>query len=272
MQNEPQIDRSKKNVAVCLFGVHPMESLKGLTVETDHSKSHWINNVIKPNESACNIHFFIHCWTQNPKYQSDLIETFAPKMHIFEKQKIFNKGHLYGNGAPYFQKFIGYHDTTHGEIMYSHLYSTKKSVDIMNSYSIEKNVKFDLVCLARLDLVWLDAIHFDDFDRNKVYTALFADNKRLGVFEKITNSLDHLHRDYVYISRPDLITNISNLYNKLDTQFYVCIYKQTHSVLHLKQRYYAMIGANKLFCSKFIEGKDVVLLRNFNTIKKKSSI
>lgn len=248
----------KKRTAVCLFGLHALECLKGATVDNIVYQN-WKDNFIDVNSDSHVVDFFVHSWTQNPDLQHDILTTFKPKKYAFQKQIIFDKQYLYNdNSKKTYQLRLGYGNMSYGEVTYSHCYSAMKCVELLDGQP-----QYDVVCLARLDLLWLKPLmlcQLVDLDNN-VYVET-VEGVHTCVSEQFNNEL-FVH-DSVYISNYDNILLVSLFYSKLHCPLYVKLMEKTFwSVCTVKMRYYYANGLRCKLNRRFVRDIDTTILRRY---------
>lgn len=208
-------------IALCFYGMGPLKCLKNASknINKDIPKNFWLKNVIEPN----NTDVFIHCWS--PEIEEDYVETFKPKKHIFEKPKVFLKGGgRYDYGA------------TRREVWQSVHYSIKQVNLLKQKYEEENSFKYDLVMIARFDIVWLKPIDISIFDPKFIHGSPwnYADDvnsyrKHFNNIQLIKEKDKHKHdndtepfndlkwmMDHFFIMGSELSDIFSDLYTHID--------------------------------------------------------
>ena len=193
----------KKNVALCVFGVHPRETeFNSSSDSPDNYVLQGLNvNVINVNKD-CNFYIFLHSWST--KHKKWLVNTYHPTECIIENQKVFNMQNYHSREL--YNKIKTPYNMKTGEVFYSHLYSTFTAVQLKKQYEKSHKIRFDFVLLFRLDLVWLRPLNFSKLDSKKLYHLDFSSQRSNLVGTLI---------DYVFISNSKNIDIIANLYKEV---------------------------------------------------------
>jgi hypothetical protein len=190
-------------IALCFYGMATMHTLKYAKkyIHKDISIPLWIKNIIEPN----NMDVFIHCWS--PEYENIYINNFKPKKYYFEDKKIwpYRKTH---------HRIIDY-DERIDQIMQSVHYSLKQSVCMKSQYENEYNFKYDIVMIARMDIIWFNKLNFNDYNLNSslIYTSPWN-----HAFDK--NKIMKLPKPYIFdhyiITGSLLADKIANIFDHID--------------------------------------------------------
>jgi hypothetical protein len=149
-------------VALCLYGHHPLETLKKIKISRDRTLEHWKKHVLNHN----NVDVFFHTWSHTR--ENDLVKKWKPVKYIAETQIEFDKektGRLYSGYSP---------KDTREQVAYSHTYSIMKSVELKKEWEKEHNFEYDMVMIARFDLLWFTDVHFDQFDPSFFHVAKWS--------------------------------------------------------------------------------------------------
>lgn len=225
-------------IALLFYGCKPLECLKKAKpyVNKDLTIEKWKENVIKSN--SCDV--FIHCWS--PDYEETCIENYKPKKYIFENKKKFPSRKT---------KIVDYGNTI-DEINKSHLYSMKTVIELKNEYEKEENFTYDVVMIARMDIMWFNEINLQNIkDLNKIYISPwnYANDK--------TKVREYLPAPYdgFFISNSTNINCFIELYNNIDS--YVK-YNNSHFI---KYYFFQEIGLQDKIDYMFYRFHDFVLLR-----------
>lgn len=197
-------------VAICFYGLHPDECWKDKTPKSDKTFDLFTKNILNYND--CDI--FIHSFSKKSK---ELLK-YKPKNYLFEDQELFlnttDKGvNIYKNikssSASFEKRGLKYYGLSTGLTIYLISYGIKKSVELMEKYSTENNINYDLVLLSRMDVAWMKPVNFNELDTSKFYTSLWY-NKQAIPF--------HLKNEFLaywFISNQKNIKKYSQLYNQI---------------------------------------------------------
>jgi len=278
-------------IALCLYGQPPMahcaahevKTNLGLEITEDLSHKYWEENFIKINSPD----IFIHCWDKADN--ENLKRKYSPKLRscIFEDPKIFDTTTVCYRGLKPVKSIAGE--------FFSQAYSAKESIKLKQKYESQNNFTYDLVMLARLDLLWFEPIDIKrtnpkphkQLDPKCFYIPNWNQNNTdSGKRETYLNNITTTNRrykkilDYFFISNSEYINKFSNLFDYIpeyinNTARAVEREKQKRSNHILKREYLQEIGLWDKRIIKFIyyEGYDFNLQRKFyqwNFNKKKS--
>ena len=117
--------------------------------------------------SKHDIDIFIHCW--HPELEEDLIDLYKPTEIVTENNSKYNANILYKLAASYCPKSCF--------SVVSQVLSLKKVCEMASKYCTEKNFKYDLVLVYRLDLLLIEDLIFEDYDLNCITCNNWADLK-----------------------------------------------------------------------------------------------
>lgn len=230
-------------IALCLYGMGAMDCLKYAKpfVKKDSSRKHWLKYMIEPN----NMDVFIHCWSQ--EYEKDYVNDFKPKDYIFEERKKWpeRRGHKrvvdYGNSLD--------------EIMQSVHYSLKQSVDMKTKYEEQNDFEYDLVMIARMDVVWFDYGNHKlsqlNLDPERIYTSPwnYAHNKTK------TRNMQYIF-DHYMVTGSKMANTISKIFDNIQK------YVQYSTPQVMKYQYFKDIGIlDKVEPNLFYRFYDHILFR-----------
>ena len=238
--NNSKADKSKKRLAVCLFGLAgQVETWKDGRYVANKNFS-FIEEVFRLWKYRLkyegHVDFFIHTWDEH--LQQKLQEIYSPKKILAEKQKKFNvwprlfielwnmKGiskrikflyNIYFSYPKYKQIF--WKRRVFAAV--SRWYSTGKSIELCQQYATENNVKYDIVISARLDLVLLSKFDIDKLDPNKLNLGFFnrTPSEASGDdYDKsnLTASQDKLS-DLMFVSSLQTISQLRNIYENFNS-------------------------------------------------------
>ncbi len=233
-------------IALCLYGMGAMDCLKHAKphVQKDITRKHWLKYMIEPND----MDIFMHCWS--PSQEQDYIDDFGThlKNHQFEERKQWptRRGHTrivdYGNSLD--------------EIMQSVHYSLKQSVEMKQQYEQEHDFEYDLVMLARMDIVWFDYGNHKlaelDLNPEFIYTSPWN-----YAFDKTkTRDMPPYIFDHYIVSGSSMINTISNLFDYVDK------YVRFETPQVMKYQYFKDIGImDKVQPNLFYRFYDHILFR-----------
>ena len=125
------------------------------------------HNLIANNPNY-EIDFFIHSW--NTDLEQELNELYHPKKSLYESNELYlnelekllekcEKGYL-GTASQYL--------------------SMKKGIELVEQYSIDHNVNYDLIISWRLDVLLWGKLSLDFYDENYFYIGNFI--KKISIF------------------------------------------------------------------------------------------
>lgn len=217
-----------KKIAICVYGVHPLETVRGTTtgnppISIDYIRKGLLANIYNVNKN-CEIYVFLHSWSVEK--QNDLLTIFKPTSYIIEPQIKFNK-EKYHNVEVY-NKIKHPYDMGIGEIFYSHLYSMYKAVQLKTKYEQHQRCHFDCVILSRLDVVWLLPLDITQLNMNNIYHLNF---NRTIPERKVETVID-----YVFISDSAKINVIGNLYNEISKYNRYDLHAESVKFQHIQQK------------------------------------
>lgn len=215
---------TKKNVAICVFGVHPWET----RYDRSEPGQDYIQRALRKHIYDVNpefkFHVFLHSWSLRAK--DDLLNMFHPTDFIIEKQMVFDKvkkhdPRIYNKmKKPYCMKL--------GEIFYSHLYSMSKAVDLKKQFEKKHKMAFDYVMLSRLDLVWFHPLKFSTLNTKHIHHLAFS--------HLVPERLKETVIDYVFISDSRKIDVLGDLYNQIDAYTDFGLHAEYIKYQHLKAK------------------------------------
>ena len=186
-------------VAICLYGLHPKYCWKDKEEQEDITYKYWKTNVF---DKSYDVDIFLHSWSYNDKKL--LLEQYNPKAYIIEKQKIF-RSVIKSNTEENLLKRT--YNMGWEEIQYSSTYSMKQAVELMYKNENQKGFKYDIVMLARMDLLWLNKVEFEKLDNTYFYQPIWGINNKYSNGQKVLGNF--------FISNSDNIYTFSKLHDKL---------------------------------------------------------
>jgi len=130
-------------IAVCFAGLPRL---------TDITTSCW-KEFIENN----NAEVFVHTWSNQLYFDNsikNIINTFSPKQIKIEKPKSFDTSIYVDRVWP--------HRSNPNNVL-SMWYSIYESINLCYRYSLEKRIKYDIVCRARFDW-YFNSIHIEEFN------------------------------------------------------------------------------------------------------------
>lgn len=151
-------------VAICFYGLHPDECWKDRRPKSDKCFDYWTKNVLDNNN--CDV--FMHSFSSKTQ---DLLK-YKPKSYLFEDVDYFNNNIVDREQRDYY--FNKHNKKEHIPIILYIAYGIKKSVELMLEYSNEKNIKYDLILISRIDVCWLTPLNFDELNTEKFYSAIWG--------------------------------------------------------------------------------------------------
>lgn len=225
-------------VAICFFGLAGIYNLYGDDAINKFKKygditfKFFDNNIKK----YADIDVFFHCWNADEKTQLELLKQYNPKSYIFEDQyKIFPDIELTNNVGTDQRFGLGKFSIEHA--CNCRYYSQMKSLQLLDSYQIENNIKYDFVLISMFDVMFLKPIIFSNLNNDLIYTGNWHNND----FHENDTFLD-----YWYIGNPENIINICSLYDKL---------KQLHKEIYNDDK--SLTGSHK-YCYQHIKNLNML--------------
>ena len=149
---------------------------------------------------------FIHCW--HPELEEELVNLYNPKSIVTENNAKYNANILYKLAMSYCPKSCF--------SIVSMMLSMKKVCDMTVKYCTDKNFKYDLVLVYRLDLLLIKDMIFEDYDLNAITCNNWAGLK--GDFHFVMNYENMLKFSKMYDCFSSSFRPIAHQYAKQ----YVC--------------------------------------------------
>jgi len=118
---------------------------------------------------------FIHCW--HPELEEELLNLYKPTQIITENNAKYNANILYKLAMSYCPKSCF--------SVVSQVLSLKKVCEMASKYCTERNFKYDLVLVYRLDLLLIEDLIFENYDLNCITCNNWAELK--GDFHFVMN-------------------------------------------------------------------------------------
>ncbi len=131
-------------VALCLYGVTTEESRYHQIVRKIYSYDHWKKYFLEENPE---LDVFVHSWST--LFEEKIVSTFNPKKFLFE-EKIFTR------------------------VVRSCALSMKKSFELLEEYSIENGVEYDIIMMCRMDVIWMIPVKLNEFNPSKFYVSYWG--------------------------------------------------------------------------------------------------
>ena len=190
-------------IAICFYGLHPDECWKNINSKFDTCYNNWHKNVLSLND--CDI--FMHSFS---KKHEELLK-YEPKKYLFEDTDYFDNNIVDKEKKQYYYNKYNEKGGIISIILYVS-YGIKKTVELMNAYSNENNIEYDLILLSRIDVCWLNPLIFNELNTNKFYSAIWGKNN----FFSIKND-EFLA--YWFISNKEIILKLSKIYDNIYKYF-----------------------------------------------------
>lgn len=190
-------------IAICFYGLHPDECWKDKIKKNDLCYKFWYENVLRLND--CDI--FMHSFS---KKREELLK-YKPKKYLFEDTEYFDNNIVDKEKKQYYYNKYN----KKGELIPTLLYVSygiKKTLELMNEYSNENNIEYDLILLSRIDVCWLKPLIFGELNTNKFYTAIWGKNNYYSI--KFDDFLA-----YWFISNKEMILKFSKIYEYIYKYF-----------------------------------------------------
>ncbi len=145
-------------VALCLSGYigNINKWMVGDEIDYNYGYKYIYNSILKQAE----IDVFIHSWSV--EHQEGLEELYKPVMSHFEPNKDFKlRGIVSKDELP----------TPYSFAVKSMWYSRKRSVEMVEEYEKQNDMKYDLVLLTRFDIALFKEFKFTEYDPSLIYIA-----------------------------------------------------------------------------------------------------
>ena len=181
-------------IALCLYGMIGSKygnGLKKQNLSPSIAARYYKKNII--NYSKKNkVDVFIHSWSYD--YKEKLIKLYKPKEFIFEKQKNYKSDlinkiskkrisykdylkdlfNFFFYKKKYYERVKHIKETTYRGL--SRWYSSKKSIELVEKYLKNKNLKYDFIMVSRFDVAFYKPILFNKYDPEKFWVSYWNDN------------------------------------------------------------------------------------------------
>lgn len=165
-------------VALCLFGSIGFKQ-KPKNMSEDIIDPNFCFSFFKKNIlDLYDVDIFFHTW--NTKYNLDVSEIYKPKKFLIEKQILFDH-----DLDKYSMKYIDYYNEVENlqfkkqspkKYYENFIFRTKSrwhsqiaSLELLNKFKDDKNIKYDFVVQSRFDLVMKNKLIIDNLDKDKIY-------------------------------------------------------------------------------------------------------
>lgn len=203
-------------VAICLSGAMSKLKYGRLTdVNQLYCDNPYVNfkisfNSIKKHIINANpnyeFDFFIHSW--NEDLADQLNELYKPKAYLYENNNLYSDMLLRKITNP----------SNFSNI--SKAFSMKKSIELMEDYKLNHNIKYDLIINYRADLFLSKDMLLDNYDRNLIYVNAYKDcmgdfhfimnEENVNIFKYLFDSVDHGNEPLVHLWIKNYINNYMN--------------------------------------------------------------
>lgn len=191
-----------------------------------------IKHIIEPNTNY-SFDFFIHCW--NEDLQQKLISIYNPKNFLFENNFIYENE--IDNKTKKHTDFAGI----------SKSLSMKKSILLLEEYSKNNEIFYDLVIIYRPDLILFKNIVLDNYDPNNIYV----------------NNHGNGNGDFHFVMNYENVCLFKYLYNSLDIG-------NIYGVHYWIKNYVINFMKKDLFEDEIFAGKDQEVIRKILTKENKT--
>jgi len=189
-------------IAICFYGLHPDECWKNINKKSDTCYNSWHKNVLSLND--CDI--FVHSFS---KKHEELLK-YKPKKYLFEDTEYFDNNIVDKEKCEYYYK--KHNEINNIPIILYISYGIKKTLELMNEYSNENNIEYDLILLSRIDVCWLKPLIFNELNKEKLYSAIWGKNNYYSI--KFDEFLA-----YWFISNKETISKLSQIYDNIYKYF-----------------------------------------------------
>ena len=190
----------KPRVALCMRGA--VSKLFGPFVKqgTLYNSGEYVNfracfesirrHILEPNKEKYDIDIFVHCWTT--ELESEIIELYGPKSHLFESNTIYNEEIT---------------SRCNNELDFpgiSQALTMKKVLELKEEYEKSNGFEYDRVILYRYDvLLWKNIVLDVDYKNlNSIYVNEYSegDDGCNGDFHFIMSNENARQFKYLYES------------------------------------------------------------------------
>ncbi len=184
-------------IALCLHGLTGGSKGKdgqGIPLDLKTPFDSFQNHLLSKN----NIDIFIHSWSTDQ--EKDLNQLYNPKLSSFESQINFDSEHR-------------------KHIIKSRWYSAKESIKLKSTYETQYNIKYDIVMLCRLDLIWFNDVIFSNYTPHNFYASHWNLNgpDKVGPYDKSNHHINSGFLDFWFFSNSEYMNQFSLLYDNIDT-------------------------------------------------------
>jgi len=183
-------------VAICLSGAMSklkfgrLSNLNELYCDVPYVNFNISFNSIKKHIIEANpnyeFDFFIHSW--NPDLSNQLNNLYKPKSYLYEDNNLYKDLLLSKTANP--NNFSNV----------SRSFSMQKSIELMEEYKKENNIKYDLVINYRADLFLIKNMLLDSYDKSLIYVNAYKES--MG--------------DFHFIMNEDNVSQFKYLFNSID--------------------------------------------------------
>lgn len=186
-------------VGLCLSGLVGGTKGKdsaGATLDVEMPFEHYKQHILSKND----VDVFIHSWSVEQAKQ--LQELYHPLGSVFEKQMHFS-------------------DDFRKHITYSRWYGQREAINLKRRYEEENHFQYDMVMIARLDLLWFIDVYFGDYESQYFYASHWNYNgppggRGLGPYDRSNLHKGEAFLDLWFFSSSPNMDKFGQLYNNLD--------------------------------------------------------
>ena len=167
-------------IALCLSGFigNVNKWIDGEEIDYHYGYKYIYESILK----GYDVDVFIHSWST--EHQEGLKDLYKPVKSIFEPNKDFKlRGVVPKEDLP----------TPYSFAVKSMWYSRKKSIELVEQYQKENNVKYDLVLLTRFDIALLKKFEFEKYNANKIHIAGPVEAKRLRSGKVVPHKINDIY-------------------------------------------------------------------------------
>lgn len=210
----------KPKIALCLFGLLGGTSGQngaGKTIHPENGRMFYQKNLFDHYDTDV----FIHSWSS--EHKDLIIDTYNPKLSIFESQKYFKDKTIESYGFSDVKSLktdkgvkaaIPHHTDDKGIIKYfndliyrTHCrwYSSQKSIQLKKEYEEKTGIKYDFVVSSRFDIALVKKIPFQNLNPNIFYASY-----RKDVWDN-----DFAFYDFTFFSGTEIMDTFGDLYNSI---------------------------------------------------------
>ena len=203
-----------KKIAICFHGLSTGMNDKNQRV-SDINESY--ESIKKYITNGMETDVFFHTWiNDNIDKKNYLLDLYKPKKFIFEKKKDFHSER--------------YKQVTSYQSAKSRWLSHKNVIELVNEYSMENNIKYDIIFITRFDCLFLN-----DFKLNKlkITNHLYISNWEKDYDKNYFNKCGVC--DLWWFGNLEVINKFKDIFDNIDNYLkYIDVSNHLLSYYHIK--------------------------------------